>query len=190
MKFNKTVVTIIVAVVAAILAVIVGINSVAGNAIAYEEKVKESKSNIKVAEKRRSELYSTLVEAIKAYDKHEAETLLNVVNARKAQDGSLTDANVNEIKGIIDLVVEKYPDLKSQDNYKEFMKESSITENNIRDVRTAYNTAVSRYNTYTRHPIHKFFLSITGYEKVKFEELSYDVSEDAPTNLFNWKILR
>ena len=42
MKFNKTVVIIIVAIVAVILAVIVGINSVAGNAIAYEEKVKEA----------------------------------------------------------------------------------------------------------------------------------------------------
>lgn len=185
MKFNKTVTIIIVAVVVAILAVIVGINSVAGNAIAYEEKVTEAKSNIKVAEKRRADLYPTLADAIKSYDKHEAETLLNVVNARKAQDGSLTDENVNEINGIIDIVVERYPDLKSQDNYKEFMKESSITENNIRDVRTAYNTAVSRYNTYTRHPIRKFFLSLTGYERLEFEKLSYDVSEDAPTNLFD-----
>ena len=185
MKFNKTVLIVIVAVLATILAIIVGISSVAGNAIAYEEKVTEAESNIKVAEKRRSDLYPTLADAIKAYDKHEAETLLNVVNARKAPDGSLTDANVNEINGIIDLVVEKYPDLKSQDNYEEFMKESSITENNIRDVRTAYNTAVSRYNTYTRHPIRKFFLSLTGYERVEFEKLSYDVSEDAPTNLFD-----
>ena len=190
MKFNKTVLIVAVAVIATILAIIVGISSVAGNAIAYEEKVTEAESNIKVAEKRRSDLYPTLADAIKAYDKHEAETLLNVVNARKAPDGSLTDANVNEINGIIDLVVEKYPDLKSQDNYEEFMKESSITENNIRDVRTAYNTAVSRYNTYTRHPIRKFFLSLTGYERVEFEKLSYDVSEDAPTNLFDYKIMR
>lgn len=185
MKFNKTVVIIIVAVVAAILAVIVGISSVAGNAIAYEEKITEAKSNIKVAEKRRADLYPIFADAIKSYDNHEAETFLNVVNARKSQDGSFTDANVNEINGIIDLVVKKYPDLKSQDNYKEFLKESSLTENNIRDVRTAYNTAVSRYNTYTRHPIRKFFLSITGYERVEFEKLSYDVSEDAPTDLFD-----
>lgn len=185
MKFNKTVVIVIVAAVVSIIAVIVGINSVAGNAIAYEEKVTEAQSNIKVAEKRRADLYPTLADAIKAYDKHEAETLMSVVNARKSQDGSLTDANVNEIKEMINLVVEKYPDLKSQDNYKEFMNESSITENNIRDVRTAYNTAVSRYNTYTRHPLRKFFLSLTGYERMEFEKLSYDVSADAPTNLFD-----
>lgn len=185
MKFNKTIVIIIVAIVAAILAVIVGINSVAGTAIAYEEKVTEAESNIKVAEKRRADLYPTLADAIKSYDEHEAETLIDVVNARKSENGAITDENVNEINRMIDIVVEKYPDLKSQDNYKEFMKESSITENNIRDVRTAYNTAVSRYNTYTRHPLHKFFLSLTGYERVEFEKLSYDVSEDVPTNLFD-----
>lgn len=185
MKFNKTVLISIVAVVAVILAAFVGVNSVAGTAIAYEEKVTEAKSNIEVSEKRRADLYKTLADAIKAYDKHEAETLLNVVNARKAQEGSLTDASVNEINGIIDLVVEKYPELKSQDNYKEFMKESAMTENNIRDVRTAYNTAVSRYNIYTRHPLCKLFLYLTGYERVEFEKLSYDVSEDASTNLFD-----
>ena len=65
------------------------------------------------------------------------------------------------------------------------MKESSITENKIAETRNAYNNAVSRYNTYTRHPINKFFLSLTGYEKIEFQKLSYDVSEDAPTNLFN-----
>ena len=107
MKFNKNVLISIVAVVAVILAAFVGVNSVAGTAIAYEEKVTEAKSNIEVSEKRRADLYKTLADAIKAYDKHEAETLLNVVNARKAQEGSLTDANVNEINGIIDLVVEK-----------------------------------------------------------------------------------
>lgn len=185
MKLNKTVLISIVAVITVILAVIIGVNSVAGSAIAYEEKVTEAKSNIQVAEKRRADLYPTLADAIKAYDKHEAETLLNVVNARKSPDGSLTDANVNEINEIIDIVVEKYPDLESQANYEKFMKESSITENNIRDVRTAYNTAVSRYNTYTKNPLRKFFLSLTGYERVEFEKLSYDVSEDAPTNLFD-----
>lgn len=185
MKFNKTVVIIIVAVIASILAAIVAVNSVQATAIAYEEKVTDAKSNIQVAEKRRADLYPTLADAIKSYDKHEAETLLNVVSARKEQDGSLTDANVNEINEMINIVVEKYPDLKSQDNYKEFMKESSITENNIRDVRIAYNTAVSRYNSYTRPSLRKFILSLTGYERVEFEKLSYDVSEDAPTNLFD-----
>lgn len=185
MKFNKTIVIIIAAIIAAIIAVIVGINSVAGNAIAYEEKITEAKSNIKVAEKRRADLLPDLADAIKAYDKHEYNTLMDVINARKEQNSVITDDDVNEINNIVKVVLENYPQLSSQDNYKEFMKESTITENNILDVRKAYNKTVSRYNTYTRNPIRKFFLSLTDYERIEFEKLSYDVSEDAPTNLFD-----
>ena len=185
MKFNKGTIIIIAAVLAAIIMAIVGITSVPANAIAYEEKVTEAQSAIKVQEKRRADLIPTLADAIKAYDQHEYETLIDVVNARKAQDGVITDDTVNEINKIVNIVLEDYPQLSSQDNYKEFMKESSITENKIAETREAYNKAVSRYNTYTRHPIHKFFLSITGYEIVEFQKLSYDVSEDAPTNLFD-----
>lgn len=172
MKFNKTVVIVIVAIVAAILAIIVGVASVAGNAIAYEEKVTEAKSNIKVAEKRRADLLPTLADAIKSYDKHEYNTLMDVINARKEQSSIITDEDINQINNSIKLVMEDYPQLSSNPNYKEFMKESSITENNIRDMRNAYNKTVSRYNTYTRHPIRKFFLSLTGYERVDFEKLT------------------
>jgi len=185
MKFNKGIVIIIVAVVAAIVMAIVGINSVPANAIACEEKVTEAQSAIKVQEKRRADLIPNLADAIKAYDQHEYETLMEVVNARKAQDGVISDDTVNEINEIVNIVLENYPQLSSQENYKEFMKESSITENKIAETREAYNKAVSRYNTYTRNPINKFFLSLTGYERVEFQKLSYDVSEDAPTNLFD-----
>lgn len=185
MKFNKTIAIVIAAILAGIIMIIVGINSVHANAIAYEEKVTDAQSNIKVAEKRRADLLPTLADAIKSYDKHEYNTLMDVINARKAQGGIITDDDVNQINNIIDVVLESYPQLSSEANYKEFMKESSITENNIFEVRKAYNNTVSRYNTYTRNPIRKFFLSITGYERIEFKKLSYDVSEDAPTNLFD-----
>ena len=65
------------------------------------------------------------------------------------------------------------------------MKESAITENKIAETREAYNKTVSRYNTYTKNPINKFFLSLTGYEIEEFQKLDYDVSQDAPKNLFD-----
>ena len=110
---------------------------------------------------------------------------MGVIEARKAQNEIITDDDINEIKNIINVVLEAYPDLKSNENYKEFIKESTITENKIAETREAYNKTVSRYNTYTRHPIKKFFLNLSGYERIEFEKLSYDVSEDAPTNLFD-----
>lgn len=173
------------AILAVIILVIVGINSVAGNAITYEETVTEAQSAIKIQEKRRADLIPNLADCVKAYDKHEYETLVDIISARKGQDGTIPDDVVNEVNNIINVVVEKYPELSSQANYKELMNELAITENKIAETRNAYNKTVSRYNTYTRHPIRKFFLSLSGYEKVEFQKLNYDVSEDAPTNLFD-----
>lgn len=181
----KTILISVVAVLTVIVMAIIGVNSVTANAIAYEEKISESYSNIEIQEKRRADLLPLLADAIKSYNEHEYETLMDVVEARKTPNGGITDETVNEINQIVDVVLEAYPELESNDNYKEFMNESSITENKIAETREAYNKAVTRYNTFTRNPINKFFLDLTGYEKVEYQKLSYDVSEDAPTNLFD-----
>lgn len=184
-NLNKNTLITAGAILAAVIMVIVGINSVTANAIAYEEKVTEAKSAISVQEKKRANLFPELVECVKAYDRHEYETLLAVINARAGENAPITDDMVNEVNNILDVVVEKYPELSSQSNYEKLMTNISMTENEIAEARDAYNTTVSRYNTYTRHPIHKFFLSLTGYEKIEFEKLSYDVSDDGPISLFD-----
>lgn len=185
MKFNKGTAIGIGAILAVIIIVIVAINSIHANAIRYEENVTEAQSAIKVEEKKRADLYPNLVDCVKAYDKHEAETLLNIVNARRGSDGTITDQTVMEIKERIDIVLESYPMLSSQENYKTLMNDISMTENNIANTRKAYNKMVTRYNQYVRTPLTRFFLNITGYETIYFEKLDYEVSEDAPMNLFD-----
>ena len=182
---KKSIIIILAAVVAIVIFTIVAINSFTVKAITYEEKVTEAYSAIKVQEKRRADLYPTLADGIKSFDNHEYETFVETVKSRTAKDGTISDESVNEINHAIDIVLENYPQLESSDNYQTFMKESSITENKIAETREAYNKTVSRYNTYTRNPINKFFLNLTGYEIQEFEKLSYDVSEDAPRNLFD-----
>lgn len=184
-NINKTVIISIAAVFAVIIMIIVAVFSVQGSAITYEEKVQEAKSQINTQEKRRSDLIPNLVDCVKEYDKYEYQTLLDIVKARTNQDGVISEEAVKEIKENINVVLEKYPDLKSQDNYKLLMTELANTENKITNTRDAYNNAVSRYNIFVRNPINSFFLSLTGYEKVEYPRLNYDVSEDAPTNLFD-----
>ncbi len=185
MKVNKGVVITVVAVIAAVIALIVGITSVPGNAIKYEEKVTEARSAIKIQEKARNETLPNMADCVKHYDKHEAETIINTIKARRGEDGTITDETVNEVMRQINVVVERYPELSSQKNYEELMNEISKAENKIANTREAYNKTVSRYNNYTRHPLRKFFLSLTGYERIEFPKLDYDVSEDAPTNLLD-----
>lgn len=182
----KKTILIIGAIVAVIAVFLVGIFSVNGTAISYEEKVTEAKSAIKTQEKRRADLLPNLVDCVQAHDEIQYKTLVDTVAARKAEDGMITGETVDEVKSYItNVVVEAYPELANQKNYQELMNEMSLTENKIAETRDAYNQMVSRYNTYTRHPLRKFILSLTGYEKIEFQKLDFDVSEDAPTNLFD-----
>jgi len=180
----KGIVIALVAAMAVASAMLFGMFSIRSSAIALEEKVTEAQSAIKVQEKRRADLLPNLAEAVKAYDKHEYETLVHVVSSRMQEDGGITDETQNEIHQIVSAVIEEYPELYSQKNYQEYMKESSITENKIMEARNSYNKAVSRYNTYCRNTWNVAFLSLLGYEQIEFKKLDYNVSEDAPTNLF------
>lgn len=58
------------------------------------------------------------------------------------------------------------------------------TQNLIAEYRSNYNKQVKAYKRYVRNPIKKMFLNLTGYEKQEYQYLSYDVSSNAPQNLF------
>ena len=100
------------------------------------------------------------------------------------QQKQLSDKDMENISNKLNVVAEAYPNLKSNTNYKELMNELSVTENLIAQHRITYNKAIKSYKRYCRKFPTNTFLSITNYEIVNFDYLSYDVSEDAPTNLF------
>lgn len=169
-------------IIAVILLCVFGVQSSQNKAIALEESVKASMIDIRTQEKRRFDLIPNLVDAIKSYDAHEAETLMAVVNGRSGN----TDADMEEVQLAINAVVEAYPELKSNELYKEFMNELSITENSIAEHRKSYTKEVANYNRYVKKFPTRIFLDWTGYEPKEFEELSFEnTSVDAPTGLFN-----
>lgn len=169
-------------IIAFILLCVFGIQSSQNKAISLEETVKASMVDISTQEKRRFDLVPNLVEAVKSYDEHEAETLMDVVNGRSGN----TDAAMEDVKLAINAVAEAYPELKSSELYKNFMNELSITENLIAEHRKAYTKEVSNYNKYVKKFPTRIFLSWTGYDVKEFEELNYENnSVDAPTNLFD-----
>lgn len=155
-------------------------NGIPNKVISYEEQITTAKSEIKIQEKRRADLIPNLVDCVKQYDKHEYETLMAVVEAR----GTSSDSSVQEIQTMINAVAEQYPELKSNENYKELMNELSTTENKIAQVRTNYNEWVTKYNSYYKKFPNKQILSFLGYEVTEYNKLDFDVSEDAPTNIF------
>lgn len=168
-------------VLAVILLTVFALNSIPNKVISYEEQITTAQSEIKIQEKRRADLIPNLVDCVKEYDKHEYETLMAVVEAR----GASTDSSVQEIQTMINAVAEQYPELKSNENYKELMNELSTTENKIAQVRSNYNEWVTKYNSYTRKFPNRQVLDFLGYEATEYQKLTFDVSSDAPTNLFD-----
>jgi LemA protein len=181
-NINVKLILIIMGIIMAVaLFTVFALNSVPNKAISYEEQITTAQSEIKIQEKRRADLIPNLVDCVKEYDKHEYETLMAVVEAR----GTNSDSSVQEIQTMISVVAEQYPDLKSNENYKELMNELSTTENKIAQVRSNYNEWVTKYNSYVKKFPNRQVIDFLGYEVTEYQKLTFDVSSDAPADLFN-----
>lgn len=168
-------------VIAVILLCVFGIQGAQNTAFTMEEQVMSAHSDITVQEKRRAELIPNLVDCVKQYDKHEYETLMSVIQAR----GTNSDAVAEEIKTMISAVSEAYPELQSNENYKNLMNELTITENLIANYRENYNKQVEDYRRYIRKFPTRMYLDILGYESQDYQRLDYgNTYSEAPSNLF------
>jgi LemA protein len=181
MKSWKLILIIVAVIIALVLMFVFAFQGVQNKAINLEEQITTAQSEIKIQEKRRADLIPNLVDCVKAYDEHEYKTLTDVIAAR----GTSSDAAVNEVTTMISAVAEAYPQLQSNTNYQQLMTELSTTENLIAQTRTNYNTWVTQYKSYVRKFPNKGILNMLGYETQSFEKLNFDVSSDAPTNLFD-----
>ena len=178
MKNWKLPVIIIAGVLAVILLCVFAVQGSQNKAFALEEQVNTAQSDIKVQEKRRVDLVYNLADCVKQYDKHEAETLAAIAEGR----GSSGD--IENVTTAITAVSEAYPELKSNENYKQLMNELAMTENLIAEHRSNYNKQIKEYNRYVRKFPTRMFLSMLGYETQEYKYLDYDVPSSAPQNLF------
>lgn len=176
----KMVLIVIAIIIAVALMVVFGVQSYMNRAISMEEQVSTAKSDVNVQEKRRVDLLGNLVDCVNNYDKHEYETLKAIVDGRSSNDDKAT-----EIKTSIKAVSEAYPELKSNENYKQLMNELATTENLIANYRENYNKQVKIYNAYVRKFPQRMFLDFLGYEKQEYKLLDFgDDLQDAPQDLF------
>lgn len=178
MKNLKLGLIIAAGVIAAILLCMFGVQSSQNKAFALQEQVNTAQSDIKVQEKRRVDLVYNLADCVKQYDKHEAETLKAIVEGR----GSTGD--IENATTAITAVSEAYPELKSNENYKQLMNELAMTENLIAEYRSNYNKQIKQYNRYVKEFPTRIFLNMLGYEKQNYTYLDYEAPSDAPQNLF------
>jgi LemA protein len=125
--------------------------------VALDENVKTAWSQVENQLQRRLDLIPNYVETVKGYAKQEKEVLLEVTKARARVAGASSiegkiGAN-NELSSALArllVVVERYPDLKSNQNFMRLQDELAGTENRIAVERRRYNEAVRIYNTTIR----------------------------------------
>lgn len=180
---NKIKLALIIAVgiFAVILSAIFIVQNAQNSAFVLETQIDTAESDIKIQEKRRTDLIPNLVDCVKDYNDHEYQTLMDVVKSR----GTDSDVDSAEIKTMINAVAEAYPELKSDTNYKNLMNELTITENLIAEYRSNYNKQVKEYNKYVRKFPTRNFLELLGYDVQEYQYLDYDAPVDAPQNLFS-----
>ncbi|MBN1363413.1 MAG: LemA family protein [Syntrophaceae bacterium] len=154
MDSKKKTLIIVLAVVAVLI--IVFYRFFAGNYnkfVGLDQAVKSSWAQVENQLQRRFDLIPNLVETVKGYAKQEKDVMVEVTNARAKVGGATTVpdkiAANNELSGALSrllLVVEKYPDLKSNQNFMHLQDELAGTENRIAVERMRYNEAVKIYN--------------------------------------------
>ena len=188
----------IIIIAVAVLAVVWGITSYNG-LVSMDEGVQTKWADVETQYQRRADLIPNLVNTVKGYAAHESETLQAVVEARakatsvnidpsnmsaeqianfqKAQDG------VSSALGRLLVTVEKYPDLKANENFKELQAQLEGTENRISVARRDYNEAARKYNTTLRSFPKNILAGMFGFEKKAYFE-AQEGSEQAPTVQF------
>ena len=182
-------------VVLGVILVISGIG-IYNSMVTLDEGVNSTWSEVQNQYQRRFDLIPNLVETVKGYASHEKETLTAVTEARskvggvmnlKAED--LTQANLAKfqqaqagLSGALQrlmVVVERYPDLKANQNFIRLQDELAGTENRITVARQRFNTSVQGYKQRIRRFPGRAWAGLFGFEKRAYFEAA-EGSEEAP----------
>jgi LemA protein len=153
--------------------------------ISLKVRVDNAWSQIDVQLKRRHDLIPNLVEAVKGYMSYEKDTLERVIKARNQaidasniKDKSQAENFLSQTLKSLFAVVERYPDLKANQNVMSLQEELTSTENKISFARQYYNDETARYNTQIQTVPANFIAQTAGFAKREFFEIQ-DVSEKA-----------
>ena len=173
---NKTV-WIIIAVVAVLFFWMQGVYN---NMVTRGEEVSAAWSQVENQYQRRMDLIPNLVNTVKGYASHERETLEGVVQARaeatqtRIDPSNLTAESLQTFQSAqgelssalsrLMVVLERYPDLKANQNFQELQAQLEGTENRIATERKRFNEVARSYNVYIRKFPNNILSGVFGFE--------------------------
>ena len=141
-------------------------------------------ANVDVQLERRADLIPNLVSTVKGYTSHETEIIDKITTAREnllkadtvEEKGTANDQLTSALNALM-VVVENYPDLKSNENFIQLSDELAGTENRIATARRDYNNTVTDYNTTVKRFPTNILASMFGFEKKSYFEVSEGKTE-------------
>lgn len=165
------------------------------NMISMREATSGQWANVETAYQRRADLIPNLVNTVKGYADFEQETLTQVIEARSRATSINVDANdispeqlqkfeaaQQQLSGALSrllVTVERYPELKANQNFLELQSQLEGTENRISVERRRFNEVVRTYNTYIQKFPQTIMANLAGFDKKGYFE-SAEGSEVAP----------
>jgi len=177
----------------------VGFNN---DAIKMNEDVGESWSNVETAYQRRNDLIGNLVKTVQGAADFERGTLTKVIEARAKATSINIDpsnitpeqlANFNKVQGGLSgalksllVTVERYPDLKSNQNFLKLQDELSSTENTIQTARVRFNEKIKPYNTHIKTFPNSVLAGWFGFDDKPYFEADEGASEPVDVD-FNFE---
>lgn len=175
-----------------------GVNN---KAVDLDEAVGESWAVVESSYQRRNDLIGNLVKTVQGAADFEKGTLQAVIEARaKATSINIDPSNItpeklaefNKVQGGLSgalksllVTVERYPELKANQNFLELQSQLEGTENRINVARDRYNAAIKPYNSYIRKFPTNLLAGVLGFDKKAYYE-SEDGSEKAPDVNFDF----
>lgn len=178
-KRNWKLILVIASAVVALILLFVIIGQTSQNkAFRLEDMIDTAKADVSIQEKRQVDLiYKQMADCVVQYDKHEAEVFKEI-----AESGN--SGTIENVQTSIHNLVKKYPEMKSQENYKQLMTELSISANAIANYRENYNKQVREYNNHVRSFPNRWLLGMVGYQVKEYKQLEFEGVTEIPDSLF------
>lgn len=152
-----------------------------------QEGIEQAQGDIQTQLQRRADLIPNLVNTVKGISAHEQDVIDSVTQARAQlvgaqgmQEQAAADSALSAALGRLLVVVENYPEIKSDQAYVSLMDELSGTENRIAAARVDYNAAVKQYNSKIIRLPAKIFAALFGFDKAEYFEAPQS-AQNAPT---------
>ncbi|MFZ0963926.1 MAG: LemA family protein [Terriglobia bacterium] len=186
---------ILLAVVGVVLVLVVLVGVVVGGSyvssrnemVRKNEAIKQAWSQVDVVLQRRADLIPNLVETVKGYAKQEQTVYGDIANARAGLLNARTPADKIAANGQLDgaigrllLIVENYPNLKSDRNFMALQDELAGSENRIAVERRRYNEAIQDYNTYIGLFPNSIFAMWAGFQRNNDYFAATEAARQAP----------